>query len=101
MLQMTLLPNCCLTVGLFDVKREYIICRGQNFWHKLWALRLMTNRAMLTVQCLTFAHCILQMKSSASREDHLFSVISADPSTAEKHSSKIPCQGIESHQVWA
>ena len=24
-------------------------------------------------QCLTFAHCILQMKSSASQEDHLFS----------------------------
>ena len=38
----------------------------------------MTNRAMLTVQCLTFAHCILQMKSSTSQEDHLFSVISAD-----------------------
>ena len=50
-------------------------------------------------QCLTFADCILQslMKSSASQKDHLFSVISADPSTAEKHSSKIPCQGVESH----
>ena len=48
-LQMTLLPNCCLTVSLFDVKRERIICRGQNFWHKLWALRLMTGRPMLTV----------------------------------------------------
>ena len=48
-LQMTLLPNCCLTVGLFDVKRECIICRRQNFWHKLWALRLITDRAMLTV----------------------------------------------------
>ena len=48
-LQMTLLPNCCLTVGLFDVKRECIICRGQNFWRKLWALRLITDRAMLTV----------------------------------------------------
>ena len=52
-------------------------------------------------QCLTFAHCILQMKSSASQEDHLFSVISADPSTAEKHSSKIPCQGVELHPVRA
>ena len=50
-------------------------------------------------QCLTIAHCILQMKSSASQEDHLFSVISADTNTAEKHSSKIPCQGIESHPV--
>ena len=50
-------------------------------------------------QCLTFAHCILQLKSLASQEDHLFSVILADPSTAEKHSSKIPCQGIESHPV--
>ena len=40
-LQMTLLPNCCLTVGLFDVKRECIICRGQNLWHKVCALRLM------------------------------------------------------------
>ena len=35
------------------------------------------------------------MKSSTSQEDHLFSVISADPSTAEKHSSKIPCKGVE------
>jgi len=48
-------------------------------------------------QYLTLAHCILQMKSSASQRDHLFSVITADPSTAEKHSSKIPCQGVESH----
>ena len=40
---------------------------------------------------------VLTVKSSASQEDHLFSVISADPSTAEKHSSKSPCQGIESH----
>ena len=39
LLQMTFLPNCCLTVGLFDVKRECIICRRQNFWYKLWALR--------------------------------------------------------------
>ena len=43
-------------------------------------------------QCLTFAHSILQMKSSASQEDHLFSVISADLSPAEKYSSKIPRQ---------
>ena len=50
-------------------------------------------------QCLTFAHCILQRKSLASQEDHLFSVILADPSTAEKHSSKIPCQGVKSHPV--
>ena len=48
-LQMTSLSNCCLTVGLFDVKRECIICRGQNFWHKLWTLRLMADHAMLTV----------------------------------------------------
>ena len=52
-------------------------------------------------QCLTYARCILQMKSSASQEDHPFSVISADPSTAEKHPSKIPCQGVESHPVRA
>ena len=43
-------------------------------------------------QCLTFAHCISQMKSFASQEDHLFSVISADLSPAEKYSSKIPRQ---------
>ena len=82
MLQMTLPPNCCLTLDLFDVKRECIIRRGQNLWHKVCALRL-----MLTVSTV---------KSSASQEDHLFSVISASPSTAEKHSSKIPCQGVES-----
>ena len=52
-------------------------------------------------QCFTFSHCILQMKSSASQEDHLFSVISADPSTTEKHSNKIPCQAVESHPVRA
>ena len=52
-------------------------------------------------QYLTLAHCILQMKSSASQEDHIFSVISPDPSTAEKHSSKIPCQGGEPHPVRA
>ena len=89
---MTLLPNCCLTVGLFDVKRERIICRGQNFWHKLWTLRLLADRAMLTVSHF----CTLYFtKSSASQEDHLFSVILADPSTAEKHSSKIPCKGVK------
>ena len=48
-LQMTLMPNCSLTVGLFDGKRESIICQRQNFWHKLWALGLMTDWAMLTV----------------------------------------------------
>ena len=48
-------------------------------------------------QCVTFADCILQslMKSSASQKDHLFSVISAYPGTAEKHSMKIPCQGVK------
>ena len=51
-------------------------------------------------QCLTSAHCILQMKSSASQEGHHFLVISAGPNTSEKHSSKIPCQ-VESHPVWA
>ena len=100
-LQMTLLPNCCLTVGLLDVNRERIIYRTQNFWHKLWALWLMTDRARLTVSHCIYAHYILQMKSSASQEDHFFSMISADPSTAEKHSSKIPCQGVESHPVQA
>ena len=54
-------------------------------------------------QCLTSssAHCILQMKSSASQEDNNFLVISAGPNTAEKHSSKIPCQGVESNPVQA
>ena len=46
-LQMTLLPNSW--PDLYDVKRECIICQGKNFWYKLWALRLMTDRAILTV----------------------------------------------------
>ena len=36
----------------------------------------MTDRATLTVS--HYAHCILQMKSFASQEDHIFSVISTD-----------------------
>ena len=52
-------------------------------------------------QCLTFAHCILQMRSSASQEDHLLSVTSAYPSAAAKHSSKIPFHGVKSHPVQA
>ena len=46
-------------------------------------------------QCLTFAHSILKMKSSASQKDHPYSVISADLSTDEKHSSKILRQGCQ------
>ena len=53
-------------------------------------------------QCLTFAHCILQMKSSASQEDHLFPVISADPSAkifqqdSMPNSPVTPIAGMES-----
>ena len=92
-LQMTLLPNCRLTVGLFDVKEGASFVGSRISGINYGLCKLITDQE--------FSHCILQMKSSASQEDHLFSVISADPSTAEKHSSKIPCQGVESHPVRA
>ena len=88
-----LLPDSWLS----DVKRECITCREQNFWHKLWTLRLMTGRAMFDSDSLL--HTVYY--SSASQEDHIFSLISADHSTAEKHPSKIPRQGVESHPVRA
>ena len=88
-----LLPDSWLS----DVKRECITCREQNFWHKLWTLQLMTGRAMFDSDSLL--HTVYY--SSASQEDHIFSLISADPSTAEKHPSKIPRQGVESHPVRA
>ena len=95
-LQMTLLPNWCLTVGLFDVKRERIVCRRQNFWHKLWAMRLMADRAMLTVSHFSTLY-FTNEEFCISRKSHFL----GDISTAEKHSSKIPCQGVESHPVRA
>ena len=58
----------------------------------------MTNRAMLTVQCLTFAHCILQMKSSTFREDHLFSVISADLVLLKNIPARFPAKELNHTQ---
>ena len=97
-LQTTLLPNCCLTDGPFDVKKKSASFVGGRISGINYGLcdSWLTRPCW---QCLTFAHCILQLKSLASQEDHLFSVILADPSTAEKHSSKIPCQGVKSHPV--
>ena len=86
---MTLLPNCCLTTDLLDVKRKRIICRGQSFCHMCSANQDWPGH-IGTVSL--FAHYILQMKCSASLEAHLFSVISTYNSTAQKHPSKASCQ---------
>ena len=65
-LQMTLLPNCCLTDGPFDVKKKSASFVGGRISGINYGLcdSWLTRPCW---QCLTFAHCILQMKSSASQ----------------------------------
>ena len=91
-LLMTLLSKCYLAAGLLDVKKKSAsFVRG-----RISGINYGPCDSWLTRPCwqrLTFAHCILQIKSSVSQKDHLFSVISADHNTAEKHSSTVPCQG--------
>lgn len=93
--------NCCLSAGLcWCEKRVHNCLSGGIVPGIIHAL----CESWLTGpfwQCLTSAHCLLQMKSSASREDHLFSALSADCcwlprdccSSAEKYSSQVPSQG--------
>ena len=93
--------HCCQTVGLTCMmwKESASFVRG-----RISGINYGLCDSWLTGpywQCLSFAQSILQMKNYVSQEDHIFSVISADPSTAEKHSSKIPCQGVESHPMRA
>ena len=93
-LQMTLLPNFCLTVGLLTVKRASASFAGGRVPGIIHGL----CESWWTASCRESHFCTLCFANeefcicACRRWDHLFSVSSADRMTAGKHPNKISCR---------